>query len=145
MKKLVIALGLTFGLNTGIYANSALHEYRQGNYEQAKKGLEKLVIKRNKDAFFYYGLMTLHGYSVKKDEAKAIELIKQSASRGYLDAQLFLATYYLDVRKNSKNAFYWFEKAANKGCLAAQLYVASAYHHGFGTKKNANKENKYII
>ncbi len=145
MRKLVIALGLTVALSHNVFANTALQNYRQGNYDEAKKGLQKLVAAKNKDALYYYGLMTLHGYAVKKDIPAAIALIKQSAERGYLDAQLFLATYSLDVAKNSKRAFYWFQKAANKGDLAAQLFVASAYHQGFGIKKNSMKESKYII
>ena len=145
MKKLVIALGLTMSLSPFVYANNALQDYRQGNYEKAKNGLKQLAAKNDKDALYYYGLMTLNGYAVKKNEVRAIDLIKQSASRGHLQAQLFLATYYLDVNKNEDNAFFWFQKAADQGSLAAGLYVASAYHHGFGVKPNSDLETKYII
>lgn len=145
MKKIATTLSLILALNSNLYANDSLKKFRQGDYKSAKNGLLKLVKSKNKYALYYYGLMELHGYTIKKDTAKGLVFIKKAGEKGNLEAQLFLGQYSLNILQSPKKAFYWFEKAAKKGNLDAQMYVAGAYNQGFGIKKNASSQQRYII
>ncbi len=145
MKKIVTALSLVMALNTSIYANDSLVQFRQGNFQAAKQGLQDLAKIKNKYALYYYGLMNINGYTMKKDTSKGISLIKKAAEKGNIEAQVYLGKYSLNILKNSKKAFYWFEKAAKRGSLSSQMYVAGAYKQGFGIKKNSTRQNRYII
>ena len=65
MKKIATTLSLILALNSNLYANDSLKKFRQGDYKSAKNGLLKLVKAKNKYALYYYGLMELHGYTIK--------------------------------------------------------------------------------
>lgn len=146
MKKIASAIALSFAVTQVSFAqDDSLKLFREGKYEAAKSGLIKLANQKNKNALYYYGLLKLHGYTVKKNVPEAISLIKEAANKNNRSAQLFLARYYFNITKESDKAFFWFKKAADRGSLTAQIFVAAAYHQGFGTKKNAHLERRYII
>lgn len=146
MKKIAIVFALTVGLHQNAFAiNESFKQYHQGNYQEAKKGLQDLVQQKNKEALFYYGLMTLQGYSVKQNTEEALSLIKQSALKDNIKAQLFLAKYSMTMTNDANRAFYWFKKAADKGDKTAQLFISGAYKEGFGVKENKSLYLSYLI
>ena len=56
------------------------------------KSLEKSVAKGDDQAMYDLAMIYLDGTIIKKEEAKAIELLQQSANRGNIQAKTYLLT-----------------------------------------------------
>jgi enhanced entry protein EnhC len=127
-----------------IAAGNALEAYRSGHYVQAAdKFLDDA--KPGAVGHDYLGTMYLYGYGVLKNNQRALQNLRESASRGYLPAQKIAARYALIQDNNPEEALKWFKKAAEAGDLKAQLYCAAAYHFGVGVRKNEDKARRYDI
>ncbi len=126
------------------FAKTEYQAYRLGNYNKAFQTLHEQA-SQEPVADYYLGRLYLYGYGQLKNKALALRYFKQSASKGYLPAQLLLARYHLQVSNNPETAFKWFKKAADQGDMTATMYVAGAYLFGYGTKKNAGLARRYYI
>jgi TPR repeat protein len=72
------------------------------------------------------------------DYGTAAELLRQSAERGYVYAQMELGSYYargLGMTQNFAEALRWYHKAA-QGDSLAQYCIGYAYAHGNGVNQN---------
>ena len=126
------------------FAKDGFDAYRQGDYAEAAQQLMSLSGK-DPIADYYMGRMRLYGYGVLKNNTQAVEHYRQSAEKGFLPAQYFMARYQLLREKNPEKALDWFKKAADKNYLPAQMYCAAAYLYGIGTKKNPEIAKRYYI
>lgn len=68
-----------------------MEPYVAGDHKKAMKLFEAAAKKGDGCAQFELGLMHYYGHGTKKDEAKAREWLKKSASRGFDKAQMQLA------------------------------------------------------
>jgi len=126
------------------YASTGIEAYRSGHYIQASDDLMN-VSKQGAVGEDYMGRMYLYGYGVLKNNQRALQSLRESASRGYLPAQKIVARYALHQDKNPADALKWFEKAADQGDMQAQMYCAAAYRFGVGVRKNEDKARRYDI
>lgn len=144
MKKIAAAIGILVSANAFSELPHAHKAYLTGQYQTSSQHLPALTI-NDDQALFYYGLMKVHGYEVKKDLQQALHLITTSAQKGNTQAQEFLAKYYLNLENAPQQAFHWYEKLAQKNLPYAQLYLAAAYKFGYGTTKNTRLYRKYLV
>lgn len=90
--------------------------YKMGQYDKAKEIWQPLADAGNPNALL--NLSTLFDKGDDADKAKAADLMRQSAEKGYAPAQL---NYGLALEKGSgvprdmKGARHWFTKAAEQG------------------------------
>lgn len=148
---LVIMQSLARGFLLGIFlheglcvAQSGIEPYLKGDYQNAEPSL-LLEAKSDPKADYYLGKMALYGYGRPRSEALAIEYFKKSASKGFLPAEKFLATYELGVNHRPDQALLWFKKAAEENDEASIMYCAAAYRYGLGVKKSEDLAKKYYI
>ena len=84
------------------------------------------------------GQLYLRGHYVEKNTKLAIELCRQSAEQGDVNAQLILARWFFNgkqVEQNLSNAFYWLQKGSlspNHFQAEAAFYLAHYYEQGLG-------------
>lgn len=126
------------------YASTGIEAYRSGHYIQASDDLAH-ASKQGAVGEDYMGRMYLYGYGVLKNNQRALQSLRESASRGYLPAQKIVARYVLIHDKNPKDALKWFKKAANQGDMQAQMYCAAAYRFGLGVRKSEDRARHYDI
>lgn len=85
----------------------------------------------------------LNADGVPEDETKAVQLLKQAAVKGHLEAERRLGNAYSlgvgGVSKNIKKAEQWWLKSANSGNIASQLLLAEKYSEGEMLTKNMSK------
>ncbi len=88
---------------------------------------------------FLYGRALFFGRGIEENKAKAVTLIKKSASMGCSIAQNFygdLLSGGYNVSQDNKEAFDWYMKSAKNGYAPAMHNVALAYAQGSGTIQN---------
>ena len=128
---------------------------------QLKKGLSllktdpkagaKLVQKAAEQTHFRWAqyklaLLYADGTGVKKDPARAFELMQQTAQRGFVKAQWELAQWTeqgFGTEKDEKKAFELTLKAAQNGSQPAQEHVAQLYRTGTGTPVNLKEAKRW--
>jgi localization factor PodJL len=101
--------------------------------------LSALASTGNANAELLLGLRTLDGDGVSKDDAKAAQLLQQSAAQGNAIAQYWLGTLYergRGVAADPAAAWRWYQSAAKKGNVKAMYNLAVADARGKGTKAN---------
>ena len=97
------------------------------------------------DAHEQYALAEryLNADGVSEDETKAVQLLKQAALNGHLEAQRRLGNAYSlgvgGVTQNIKKAEQWWLKSAKGGSITAQLLLAEKYSEGESLTKNIAK------
>jgi TPR repeat protein/transglutaminase-like putative cysteine protease len=75
------------------------------------------------------GILTRHGYGVKKDGAQAVKMFEHCAEKGSNDCAFQLALAYEagdGVKQHAGKAQTWFERAADGGNAQAQFHVAKS-------------------
>ena len=86
------------------------------------------------------GILYSKGRGVRQDDGKALQLWEQSATKGFVPAQLLLGYLYYrgegGVGQNYGMARQWWEKAAAQHNPSAQALVGSLYEHGEGVNKD---------
>ena len=94
-------------------------------------------------AQFNLAKMYEDGRGASKNEAKALELYKKSASQGWHEAQCMLAGIYryglLGISQDIDKAFILYSKLANQGNPRAQNNLAEMYENGLGVLKDGTK------
>lgn len=76
-------------------------------------------------------------------EPNNIDLLKESAQRGYIPAQVALAKYYY-TQRNVYESFKWAFQVAKSGSMSAMYVVACAYWKGEGIPKNLAQAYQYF-
>ena len=90
-------------------------------------------------AQYCYGLCLLSGEGIKKNEAKAIRLIRQSADNGFDEAEYCFARILMDGHYISKDlglAFNYMKKSHDHGNLKATFFMALFYYQGKVVKRD---------
>jgi TPR repeat protein len=105
----------------------------------------RAVAKKNTDAMNFLGKIYLTGKNgVAKNEAKALELFKQSATLGDNKAMTTMAYLFLEGRsavfpKDEKTAFYWAKRAAESGGGESMALLSHLYQEGKVVEKSEIK------
>ena len=109
------------------------------NFNDAYKELDKLAQTGNAQAIYDLAFLTQAGQGTTKNDAKALELFKQSADKGYPTANYLLGKTYLSgglgVKPEPNTAKSYLEKAAKQGIEEANVDLAALY---FGENKDAS-------
>jgi len=98
-------------------------------------------------AKFYQARSLLTGMNGETDPARALVLMRESASLGYPDAIGGLGYFYamgVEVPKDLSVAADWFRKGAEKGSMKSKLNLALAIANGRGVPKD-EKEGLLLL
>ena len=89
---------------------------------------------------YYYGQN-----GKKSDTAKALELYRQAAEQGHIEAQFALgaALKMPGEYKNTREAVKWLHKAAEQGHQEAQYELGHSYEFGIGVEINLQEADKW--
>ncbi len=93
-------------------------------------------------SMYWYGRFLCDGFNVEKDVAKGYQLIKEAATLGDDEAELYIGLdYYVGAiaKKNENEAFKWVEKSVKDGNLNALVALSDFYGMGVGVKKDFKK------
>ncbi|HTQ15029.1 MAG TPA: TetR family transcriptional regulator [Rhizomicrobium sp.] len=104
--------------------------------------LTALASTGNADAELLLGLRMLDGDEVAEDDARAAQLLQQSAAQGNAMAQYWLGTLYdrgRGVARDPAAAWRWYQSAAKKGNVKAMYNLADADARGNGTKADTQQ------
>jgi TPR repeat protein len=110
------------------YAN-AMSAYEAGDYAAARTGFQKLADFGSPAAEAMLGHMYLNGMGVPKHEGVAAVWFFRASQKGYVNAQLTVASMFATgngFRKNLKRAYFWYEVARLRGD-AKMAALAAAY------------------
>lgn len=116
---------------------------QKGNKDVLKQHIE-LADKQNNlfSSLLLYDLYT-KGTGVNRDQKKAHEYLKKSASLGHVDSQVKFALLCLN-EKNTKDAVTWFKKAADKGDLSSIYYYGYLLFKGMGISQDKVSGINYL-
>lgn len=87
------------------------------------------------NAFAMYCLGDMYVRRVPDRAGEGVDLLRQAAERGYVDAQFRLAWCYseaLGTRQDYAQCVHWYRLAAQQGHAAALCNLADKYEHGHG-------------
>ncbi|GKU05004.1 hrd3-protein [Fusarium langsethiae] len=107
------------------------------SFEKAKLWFDRGVGHNDAQSQHGLGLMMLHGYGMKENVKKAMDLFKSSADQDYAPALVQMGQLYLDQggQEDVRIANNYFELAGRHGNIEAHYYVAEMIHHGVGREK----------
>jgi uncharacterized protein len=77
-----------------------------------------------------------HQEATSEEKALALELMRQSANQGYVQAQYELGAYFLYFQKTPEEALEWLRRAADQGHGHAQADLGTCYGEGIGVPKD---------
>lgn len=98
------------------------------------------------DAIFQRAEEYYYGKNGKKsDTAKALELYRQAAEQGHIEAQFALgaALKMPGEYKNTREAVKWLRKAVEQGHQEAQAELGHCYEFGVGVEINLQEADKW--
>jgi len=106
-------------------------------------------------AQFRVAQMLLSGVDVEKDITKAEFWLMKAGQQGEIDAQIALASLYIDelstnpdtnnVTENKRKVFEWIESAANRENVEAQRLFAIMHGGGIGTHQSEKKYREWTM
>ncbi len=104
-----------------------------------KKKTELEAIFQRAEAYYYGQNGQAH------DTAKALELYRQAAEQGHIEAQFALgaALKMPGEYKNTREAVKWLRKAAEQGHQEAQAELGHCYEFGVGVEINLQAADKW--
>lgn len=91
------------------------------------------------------GLADVQYWQFQKFEPSNLTLLKDSASHGYVPAQLELGKYYYYKQNNKQESFKWIQKAADAGDIDAIYMLACYYWKGEGVEKDLPKAYQLFL
>lgn len=98
------------------------------DFKNAYKEIDNIAQTGNPQALYNLGYLTQTGQGTKQNDAKALELYKQSSDKGYPIASYLLANIYLTgilgVNPDENTAKTYLEKAASQGFEDANVNLA---------------------
>lgn len=127
------------GVTTGM--ESALNDFRKGNYGSAIKELNNLGEAGNISAQIMLGALYNKGGAVPRDDKIAAIWFGKAAEQGNAEAQYQLGSLYENSQlpKDYKVAAGWYHKAAQQGSAKAQARLGWFYSRGIGVRQDINE------
>lgn len=124
--------------------------YNNGNSElHIKKDVKTAIDYYNKAmkydnpvAIYNLGILYRDGEDVEKDNAKALELFKQAADLGEVDAQSEYGRMLYFEQENMKEGFEWLKKASENGSQSARFFLACIYFDG---DENVKPDQEFAV
>jgi TPR repeat protein len=106
------------------------------SFEETTNLLRAESERGNNAAKGLWGIALVAQKGSQKDTEAGLQLLRESAEKGYVPAMLNLGYLYERgeyVTTNYDEAFHWFTLAAEKGNSEGELQLGGCYHYGFGT------------
>ena len=148
MLVLLAAIGNALAAD-GAAIDKALDLIRQSRHGEAARILEPLAKAGDAEALYRLGLMHYAGKGVPENERRAVELLKDSAERGNVNAMYQLGNAFTFgnetprmVADSDVEAAQWYYRAAKLGNADAQYSLGLLFMAGKGLEKNT-KEATY--
>lgn len=123
----------------------------KGYYVEALMVYRPLALQGDKVAQFHLARLFRDGLGiVYRNTERALRWYTESARRGYLKSQLFLAnTYYsgngrLGIERDFKKAAHWYREAAAQGNAFAQNNLGVMYCFGRGVRRDYRRAAHWI-
>lgn len=113
--------------------------------EISLKWFEKASKQGHAKALYYLGSFYLDGIAIEKNIKKGLELLEESVSKGFHEAEHLLGLLFYSgkedslgnkIAKDYLTAFKWFEKSSYKGNIRSFYYLGVMHLYGFGTEQN---------
>lgn len=143
MKKLLLLLTLSASTVFADVIQDAQRAFEGGNEAEAFRILEKAAQAGNAQALYNLSVFYSNGIATAPDDKKALQLLEQSANKGFIDAQKDLVEYYL-AQPDFTKAAKWMKILADKGDAAAQYGYALLLLNGQGVKVDIKQSEKYL-
>jgi TPR repeat protein len=117
------------------YLGVMASEEQKPDHKAAFEWFEKASAQGHPKAMYNLALAYERGLGVKRDRAKAMELLRKTSASGDIDAQYMLGLLLLDEAGNANasmrsEAISWLSKAAGSGNPRAQFLLGSGYADG---------------
>jgi TPR repeat protein len=140
-KHLIATLFLLASLPALATMDSALSDFKKGNYGAAIKELNALGDAGNVPAQIMLGALYNKGGAVERNDKMAAAWFEKAANQGNAEAQYQLCKLYENsqLSKDYKTAANWYQKAAQQGSAKAQARLGVFYSTGLGVAKNHNE------
>jgi hypothetical protein len=129
----------SFGRRNEVLMPTSLAERIRRRSNEEFVTLETMARGGDADAQVQLGNCYKHGTDVPRDYAKAVELYRKAATRGFPGAEYNLALMHLDglgCQQDDTAAAEWFHKAAEQGYLPAQTNLAWMFLKGRGVAQD---------
>lgn len=138
---LIATLSLILSLPAWATMESALSDFKKGNYGAAIKELHTLGDAGNMPAQIMLGALYSKGGAVERNDKLAAAWFEKAANHGNAEAQYQLGNLYENSQlpKDYKVAAAWYHKAAQQGSAKAQARLGVFYTEGMGVNKNTNE------
>ena len=122
---LLLSLVFFTAFTPGDECRCGLDSFEKEDYETAVKHFTDGAVEGDQAARMMLGMCYSEGYGVKKDEAKAVRLLREAAKT---DDEIALMLLGMTLRKiDEKDGLEYLKKSADKGCALAQFQVAGWY------------------
>ncbi len=125
---------------------SAMIAFKQGEYDAARAGFQRLADFGSPAAEAMLGHMYLNGLGVQKREGVAAVWYFRAAQKGYVNAQLIVGSMFASGKGFSQNlprAFFWYEVARQRGEKQVAM-LASEYQKRLDGKISAADKSKML-
>jgi len=99
--------------------------------------------KKNTSAQTYLAVLYHYGFLLEKNEELAEKMFEETALRGEISAQYFLAGQYFQQEKYDKG-LYWLNKLVEDELPEAQCLLGLVYNTGLGVEEDSEKAVKYF-
>ena len=109
-------------------------------YVEAKRLMEE---PGEPEHYYNYAVCQFH----RGEVVQGIELMRELAEWGGVNAQYFLGQIYLrgrEVRESARRAFFWLQLAADQGHISSQYALGNMYRSGKGVEKNEEMADFWI-
>ena len=143
MRKLAL---LTLALAAAAWADpikDAQRAFESGQEQQAFQILQQAANAGNAQALYNLSVFYSNGIATQMDDKKAVQLLEQSAVKGFVDAQKDLVEFYLQ-NKDFPKAARWLKQLADNGDAAAQYGYALMLAKGQGVPENLKLSEQYL-
>ena len=151
IRRLTLSLCMVVSSAIAAPIDEALKHYDDGRFEQAAGLLAPLAKAGDPVAQQRLGVMHFYGRGVPEDENKALELARQSAAQGNLDAMFLAGNIYVfgDTVPNESDdpdleAAKWFFEAASGGHAEAEYGLGLLFLAGKGVVQSQEEAMKWI-
>lgn len=128
----------------GFYYEKKEGEKSQKAFEYFKRAMEL----GNPKGLFKMGYYYMRGWGVPESPEESIKLFRESAEKGYYNAQVKLGEYYEQgtpyIKQDIPEAIKWYKLAAEQGSYPANYRLALIYRDGYGVDRNYQKALKYM-
>ena len=132
----------------GLYLLGML-ELDAGRDTEAVARLGEAADAGDRDAQYQLALLFGAGRGTDKDEKRAMDWLRKSASQNQPEAQYLLAAAYsrglYGVRRDDAAAAEWLRRSARQGNVEAQYALANVYAEGRGVPQDPNEALGWIL